>query len=76
MRLFFFEVAMITLFHKFERYLLTEKMVADNTVAAYRRDLLQLIEFLKNKCKVTDFKAVKLDHLKKFLFFLKKDLQI
>lgn len=67
---------MINLFHKFERYLLTEKMVADNTIAAYRRDLMQLIQFLQNKCKVVEFKSVKLDHLKKFLFFLKKDLKV
>jgi len=64
------------LFHKFERYLLTEKMVADNTVAAYRRDLKQLIDFLQNKCKLTEFQQVKLDHMKKFLGYLKNDLEI
>lgn len=64
------------LFHKFERYLLTEKMVADNTVAAYRRDLKQLIDFLQNKCKLAKFQEVKLDHMKKFLSFLKNDLEV
>ena len=39
-------------FFKFERYLLTEKMVADNTVAAYRRDLKQLIDYLEKEHKL------------------------
>lgn len=67
---------MIALFYKFERYLLTEKMVADNTVAAYRRDIMQLINFLESECKITEFSEIKLDHLKKFLAFIRKDLEV
>jgi integrase/recombinase XerD len=66
----------IALFYKFERYLLTEKMVADNTVSAYRRDILQLIQFLQFECKVHDFLEIKLEHLKKFLAFIRKDLEV
>jgi integrase/recombinase XerD len=67
---------MIALFYKFERYLLTEKMVADNTVAAYRRDIMQLIDFLQSECKLTGFEEVQLEHLKKFLSFLRKNLAV
>ena len=67
---------MRALFHKFERYLLTEKMVADNTVAAYRRDIMQLINFLQSECKLSSFEEVKLDHLKSFLAFLRKNLEV
>ena len=63
-------------FFKFERYLLTEKMVADNTVAAYRRDLNQLIDYLEKEYKLKGFEEVKLDHLKGFLAYLKKELDV
>ena len=35
------------IFHKFEAYLLTERRIAINTLQAYRRDIGQLLEFLK-----------------------------
>lgn len=61
----------IQLVAQFERYLLTEKCVARNTFHAYKRDIDQLVSFLtKKKIKI---EKSKLDDLKKFLLFLKKD---
>src|SRR5437763_1907136 len=56
------------LLHKFEVYLLTEKRVSINTLAAYKRDLNQFITFLNTK-KIA-IKDVETDDLKKFLAYL------
>lgn len=58
------------LLHKFEVYLLTEKRVSINTLAAYKRDLNQFITFLKTK-KI-EIKDVESADLKKFLAYLHK----
>lgn len=58
------------LLHKFEVYLLTEKRVAINTLAAYKRDLNQFILFLNTK-KLT-IELVQSADLKKFLAYLHK----
>ncbi len=54
---------------KFEAYLLTEKRVSQNTFAAYKRDVRQLVDFLKRVCHTSLDKA-KRDHLKRFLHYL------
>lgn len=53
----------------FHVYLLTEKRVADNTFAAYRQDVDQLIRFLDDEG--LELLQVKPQHLKKFLKNLK-----
>ncbi len=58
------------LLHKFEAYLLTERRVAINTLAAYKRDLNQFILFLNTK-KIT-IASVESADLKKFLAYLHK----
>jgi len=60
--------------NKFEAYLLTEKRVSQNTFEAYKRDIHQLVLFLKGEHKVT-LKKAKREHLKSFLHFLKKNKQ-
>ncbi|MFC1842993.1 tyrosine-type recombinase/integrase [Candidatus Dependentiae bacterium] len=57
--------------NKFEAYLLTEKRVSQSTLEAYMRDLRQLFLYLKGEHRVTLKKATR-EHLKGFLFFLKK----
>lgn len=53
---------------KFETYLLTERRVAQNTVAAYKRDINQLIGFLDQK-KIL-LSSLTSDDLKQFLHYL------
>lgn len=45
---------MSALITKFEAYLLTEKRVAENTYAAYKRDVGQYIEYLQHNNKVLE----------------------
>lgn len=63
----------ITLFTKFYAYLLTEKRVAANTYAAYKRDLAQFQQFLV-KQEIT-LQQVLLRDLKFFLKYL-KDIKV
>ena len=65
---------MESVLNKFEAYLLTEKRVSENTFSAYKRDVYQLVLFLKGEHKVTLKKATR-DHLKSFLHHLKKNGQ-
>jgi len=60
--------------NKFEAYLLTEKRVSENTFDAYKRDIHQLVLFLKGEHKVTLKKATR-EHVKSFLHHLKKNGQ-
>lgn len=54
---------------KFEAYLLTEKRVAQNTFSAYKRDVYQFADYIKQEQKVA-LKKVTREHLKKFLYYL------
>ena len=58
--------------HKFEAYLLTEKRVSQNTFEAYKRDISQLVLFLKGSYNI-NIKKTKREHLKGFLHHLKKN---
>jgi len=60
--------------NKFEAYLLTEKRVSENTFGAYKRDVHQLVIFLKGECGVT-LKDATREHLKQFLKHLKENGQ-
>lgn len=53
----------------FETYLLTEKRVAKNTFAAYKKDIAQLVEFLGEQ----DLLKITVDDLKKFLHAIHKE---
>ena len=55
--------------HKFEVYLLTERRVAQNTFAAYKKDIEQFFSFLDKKKII--FKKAELSDLKSFLAYLK-----
>lgn len=64
---------MESIVRKFEIYLLAEKRVSQNTLDSYMIDINQFINFLKRK-KI-NIKKIKLENLKLFLKFLKKDLE-
>lgn len=68
-------VVMKKLYNKFEQYLMTEKMVASNTLQAYQSDLTQCIEFFQKKGCVT-FHDVTTEHVKDFLHYLRMTLKI
>lgn len=53
---------------KFESYLLTQKRVSDNTFGAYRRDIAQFVDYLKEGGITLEILSV--PHLKSFLVFL------
>ncbi len=55
---------------KFEAYLLTERRIAINTLQAYRRDIEQLLNFLKVHHNDKALQAVTTDDLKAFLAYL------
>lgn len=63
------------MYYRFEQYLVTEKMVSSHTVAAYKKDILQCIEFLE-KQKITSLKKVTPDDIKLFLRHLRVTLKI
>jgi len=63
------------LYNKFEQYLMTEKMLASNTVQAYRSDIDQCIDFLQKQGCVT-FHDVTINHVKEFLYHLRMTLKI
>lgn len=54
----------------FERYLLTEKRVAKNTFDAYRRDLIQLIDYMEQASLACA--TITLQELQAFLVYLRK----
>ncbi|MCK4265148.1 tyrosine recombinase [Candidatus Babeliales bacterium] len=54
----------------FESHLLAEKRVAQNTFAAYKKDIDQLVEFLC--AKKVEIRSCKTDDLKKFIGYLKR----
>ncbi len=56
-------------FHKFEAYLLTERRVSINTITAYRRDITQLLSFLKARNDLS-LAEVTPEELKLFLVYL------
>ena len=59
---------------KFEAYLLTEKRVAANTFAAYKRDIDQFFRyFAEKKIELTDLQT---QDVKEYLRYLKHDLQL
>jgi integrase/recombinase XerD len=58
------------LLYKFETYLLTEKRVSINTLAAYKRDLKQFVTFFNTK-KIA-IAAIESSDLKKFLAYMHK----
>jgi len=66
---------MKALFHKFEQYLMTEKMVAMNTLQAYQRDIIQCINFLESRGKQS-FDQVIAQDIKDFLHHLRLTLKI
>jgi integrase/recombinase XerD len=55
------------IFHKFEAYLLTERRISINTLQAYRRDIGQLLEFLRVHQGNKSLQAVMAEDLKAFL---------
>ena len=55
----------------FEMFLLSEKRVSKNTFSAYKKDIEQLLEFLKNE--KTNLKSCDKNHLKNFLRHLRKN---
>ena len=63
------------LFHKFEQYLMTEKMVAVNTLQAYQRDIIQCINFLESRGRQS-FDEVAAQDIKDFLHHLRLTLKI
>lgn len=63
------------LFNKFEQYLMTEKMVAVNTLHAYQRDIIQCINFLESRGR-TSFEHVEAQDIKDFLQHLRLTLKI
>ena len=63
------------MYDAFEQYLITEKMVAVHTVTAYKKDILQCIEFLETLHK-TNFADVTVDDMKAFLYHLRMDAKI
>jgi site-specific recombinase XerD len=68
-------IVMQALYNKFEQYLMTEKMVATNTVQAYQSDLAQCIDFFQKKGCVT-FHDVTTDIVKDYLYHLRMTLQV
>ena len=63
------------LFYKFEQYLITEKMVAVNTLKAYQRDIIQCINFLESRGR-NSFDQVIAQDIKDFLHHLRLTLKI
>lgn len=63
------------MYYRFEQYLVTEKMVSSHTVAAYKKDILQCIDFLATK-KITTIEKVTPDDIKLFLRHLRVTLKI
>jgi len=63
---------MESVLNKFEAYLLTEKRVSQSTFEAYKRDVEQLVLYLKGEHKIALKKAER-EHLKDFLHHLKKN---
>ena len=63
------------MYYRFEQYLVTEKMVSVHTVAAYKKDILQCIEFLE-KQKIASLEKVTPDDIKLFLRHLRVTLKI
>jgi len=61
---------MKTLYYKFEQYLMTEKMLANNTIQAYQSDIMQAIEFLEKKGR-RDFAQVTSADIKDFLHYIR-----
>ena len=61
---------MESVLNKFEAYLLTEKRVSTSTFEAYKRDVRQLVLYLKGEHKI-DLKRADRNHLKDFLYHLK-----
>lgn len=55
----------------FSTYLLTEKMVAHNTLAAYKTDLQQFIDFLVSK--EIGLRMVTIHNIRDFIFFLRNN---
>lgn len=63
----------------FFRYLLTEKRVSHNTFDAYKRDILQLVEYLNQKGVIDgehSFTQVSLDHLRSFVCELREEKKL
>jgi len=54
----------------FEMFLLSEKRVSKNTFSAYKKDIEQLLEFLKSA--KTNLESCTKNHLKDFLRFMRK----
>lgn len=59
---------------KFEAFLLTEKRVASNTFAAYKRDIDQFVGFFRQKD--IDLAAISRTQVKEYLKHLKHDLNL
>jgi len=63
-------VLMESVLNKFEAYLLTEKRVSQSTFEAYKRDVQQLVLYLKGEHDIP-LKKAEQEHLKGFLLHLK-----
>lgn len=61
--------------HDFERYLVTEKMVAGNTVSAYMSDLQQFVTFAQ-KHHITNHADITKQLIKDFILYLKKEVEV
>jgi len=64
------------LLNKFYDYLLTEKCVAQNTLLAYQRDIVQFEQFLEQQTLVRSFDHLTPQHVKDFLKHIRLGLGV
>ncbi len=57
---------------EYTSYLASEKMKSQNTIDAYRSDILNYFYYLENVCNIHDIKDSSTDIIKKYLTYLKK----
>ncbi len=57
---------------EYQYYLVSEKMKSTNTVKSYLSDLENYMYYLENKLQITNPENITIEHIKKYLAYLKK----
>lgn len=57
---------------EYQYYLTSEKMMSANSVSSYMSDATNYVNFLIEKCSITDLNDVTSDDIREFLLYLKK----
>lgn len=67
---------MDALFLKFQDYLISEKCVANNTLEAYNRDIIQFLNFLEKNHNIVRLDQVTAEHVKDFLRHMRIEMKL